>query len=166
MKKAFTLAEAVLTMTILGILAAATITTLKPNQYRQQAFTTLKRKVYANIDDVTQTVLTDCTNSLNLGAIFTSCNRSATTSHAFGTAENAIYALFMRGATGAVSTANGKCAAQTNYTSLALRNGVCLYFKATEILVDVNGAEGPNTDGQDKFTVSISNTEGVSSDMP
>ena len=43
-KNAFTLAETILTMMILGILAATMITTLKPQQYKDQAYNTLKKK--------------------------------------------------------------------------------------------------------------------------
>ena len=49
--KAFTLAEAILTMLILGILAATMVTTLKPAQYKNQAFNTIKKKVYMELDN-------------------------------------------------------------------------------------------------------------------
>ncbi len=164
MKKAFTLAEAILTMTILGVIAATMVTTLKPQQYKAQAFKTLKEKAYITVDQATQSVLSDCTTASTLGNIHANCNRISGT-HAFGTGENAIYNLFLRGTTGAAATANGKCSAQTGYSSLRLRNGICLYFKSGAIFVDVNGNEGPN-DTTDQFTISIVNTEGVASDMP
>ena len=45
LKKAFTLAEAILTMTILGIIAATMVTTLRPAQYKQQGLDVLKKKI-------------------------------------------------------------------------------------------------------------------------
>ena len=157
MKKAFTLAEAILTMTILGVIAATMVTTLRPQQYKAQAFRTLKQKAYITVDQATQSILSDCTTASTLANIHDDCNRQSST-HAFGTGENAIYNLFLRG------TVNG-CTAKTGYTNLKLRNGICLYFNTSNVGVDVNGTEGPD-DTTDRFTINISATEGVSSDMP
>ena len=49
-KKAFTMAEAILVMTILGIIATIMITTLKPAQFKEDALRTLGRKVMSEID--------------------------------------------------------------------------------------------------------------------
>ncbi len=164
MKKAFTLAEAILTMTILGVIAATMVTTLKPQQYKAQAFRTLKQKAYISVDQVTQSVMTDCTTASSLAYIHAGCDRTAAT-HAFGTSENIIYNQFLRGTTGAVDVANGTCLAKSGYSTLRMRNGICLYFKSTEIFVDTNGNEGPN-DSTEQFTISITPGEGVASDMP
>ena len=167
MKKAFTLSEALLTMTILGVIAAVMVTTLKPGQYKQQAFRTLKQKAYTTVDEATQSVLADCTTGMDLSKIHGNCNRTNTT-HTFGTTEAEIYNKFLRGT---VKTTAGQavdgCAAKTGWTNLKLRNGICLYFKSQGdgIWVDVNGTEGPD-DTTDQFTISLDNTEGVSSDMP
>ena len=166
MKKAFTLAEAVLTMTILGVIAAIMVTTLKPNQYRAQAYRTLKEKAYASVDEVTQTILTDCSINMNLATIYNNCNNKSTTAnHAFGITEAATFGLYMRGTNAANGAAAAGCSAKAGYSNLKLRNGICLYFKAGEIFVDVNGTEGPN-DTTDQFTITINNSEGVTSDMP
>ena len=44
-KRAFTMAEAILTMTILGVIAAIMIANLKPVQYRNEGFKTTIKKV-------------------------------------------------------------------------------------------------------------------------
>lgn len=167
MKKAFTLSEALLTMTILGIIAAVMVTTLKPGQYKAQAFRTLRAKAYTVVDEATQSILADCTTGTSLAKIHENCNRRSAT-HAFGTGENALYALYLRGDTGGVGVANGTCLEEAGFSSLKLRNGICLYFQnqSTGIKVDVNGNEGPNELNMDQFTISLSDDEGVSSDMP
>ena len=170
MKKAFTLAEAILTMTILGIIAAIMITTLKPNQYRTQAFTTLKKKAYAAVDEVTQTIIADCTKGMKLTLIYPSCSKTSTPAE-FSSATNEIFALFMRGTTAAENAAATGCTAKTGYSNLKLRNGICMYFKKTvdgdqigEIFIDVNGEEGPN-DTTDQFTIRLSDSD-IMDDMP
>ena len=42
LKQAFTLAEAILTMTILGVIAAIMITTLKPSRFQAEPLLNLK----------------------------------------------------------------------------------------------------------------------------
>ena len=169
LKKAFTLAEAILTMTILGIIAAVMVTTLKPNQYRTQGFSLLKKKVYAAVDEVTQTILTDCTKGMTLSQIYPSCKKT-NTPRAFGTGENATYGLFMRGQTGVcpdtvkINDEGGTERTFTAASSLELKNGVCLYFQAGRIGVDVNGDEGPNS-SDDRFVININN-DGTSTNMP
>ena len=80
------------------------VTTLKPSQYKQPAFNTLKKKIYSELDSVTQTVLVECAKNMSSATIYDNCSRTSGT-HAFGTDENAIYANYMRGTTGAVVTA-------------------------------------------------------------
>ena len=170
LKKAFTLAEAILTMTILGIIAAVMVTTLKPNQYRTQGFKLLQKKVYAAVDEVTQTILTDCTKGMTLRSIYPKCVKTASPI-AFSDAIAETYAQFLRGTYKAKANANGGCPSDADRSSIELKNRACLYFKAVtansnyEIFVDVNGDEGPNADGDDRFTITLDNN-GVSSTMP
>ena len=60
--KAFTMAEAILTMVILGVIAAIMIANLKPVQYRNEGFKVTYKKVYAELDDVINTNLTGTFN--------------------------------------------------------------------------------------------------------
>ena len=156
---AFTLAEAVITMMILGIIAAISINLFRPNNAKEKSLLTLKQKVYASVDEATLAVLTRCTPNMRLSNIHDDCDTESAATHSFGEAENVTYAKYMVGTAGAKNTANGNCAAQEDYTSLSLKNGACLYFKPTEIYVDVNGSEGPNDD-TDRFTIGIGTSEG------
>ncbi len=127
----------------------------------------MKKKLYAELDSVTQTVLVECAKDMSAASIYGSCVKTNAT-HAFGTAENAIYAKYMRGTTGAANTDNSTCkkatAPDTTSTSLKLKNGACLYFGANVIKIDINGNEGPNTNGSDRMKLDIG-TDGITTDM-
>ena len=53
----FTMAEAVLVMTILGIIATIMITTLKPAEFKERGLKVLAQKVIAEIDNATTQIL-------------------------------------------------------------------------------------------------------------
>ena len=57
--KAFTMAEAVLVMTILGIIAAVQITVIKPAQFKDKGYQVLAKTIYGEIDTAIMQVLTD-----------------------------------------------------------------------------------------------------------
>ena len=58
--KAFTMAEAILVMTILGIIATIMITTLKPAQFKDKGLEIMARKVLSEIDTaITQILIND-----------------------------------------------------------------------------------------------------------
>ena len=57
--KAFTMAEAVLVMTILGIIATVMITTIKPARFKEQGYKVLAKSVYASIDTAVTQILVD-----------------------------------------------------------------------------------------------------------
>ena len=169
-KRAFTLAEAILTMTILGIIAAIMIATLKPSQYKQQGYDALKKKVYAELDGITEVFIVECCKDMKATSVFNGCDRTAAT-HTFGNnssdndlAEATIYGRYMRGAVGTAGTANGKCLAKTSYTSIRLKNGACVYFGANSIKVDVNGNQKPDAVGSDQMVLEIGD-DGITTDM-
>ena len=57
---AFTMAEAILVMTILGIIATIMITTLKPAQFKDKGLEIMARKVLSEIDTaMTQILIND-----------------------------------------------------------------------------------------------------------
>lgn len=56
-KKAFTMAEAILVMTILGIIATIMISTLKPAQFKDKALKIMAKKVMGEIDTATTQIL-------------------------------------------------------------------------------------------------------------
>ena len=56
-QKAFTMAEAILVMTILGIIATIMITTLKPAEFKDKGMDILAKKVLSEIDTATTMIL-------------------------------------------------------------------------------------------------------------
>ena len=56
-KKAFTMAEAILVMTILGIIATIMISTLKPAEFKEKGLAVLAKKVLSEIDTATTQIL-------------------------------------------------------------------------------------------------------------
>ena len=57
LKSAFTMAEAILVMTILGIIATIMISTLKPAKFRDESLEILAKKVLSEIDNATTQIL-------------------------------------------------------------------------------------------------------------
>ncbi len=56
-KKAFTMAEAILVMTILGIVATIMISTLKPAEFKEKGLQILAKKVLSEIDTATTQII-------------------------------------------------------------------------------------------------------------
>lgn len=54
--KAFTMAEAILVMTILGVIATIMITTIKPAEYKEKALKIMAKKVLQEIDQATMLI--------------------------------------------------------------------------------------------------------------
>ena len=68
-KKAFTMAEVILVMTILGIIATIMITTLKPAQFKDKGLEIMARKVLSEIDTAVTQILINDTLGGNLGLL-------------------------------------------------------------------------------------------------
>ena len=168
LKKAFTLAEAILTMTILGIIAAVMVTTLRPAQYKQQGLDTLKKKIYSELDGVMQTYIVECAKDLNATTIYDGCNRASSSTHTFGADGkddlSYIQSHYMKGTHKAKNTENKGCETIETEPSLKLRNGACLYTGENYIKVDVNGTEGPNESQEDRMKITI-DANGLATDL-
>ena len=167
---AFTLAEAILTMMILGILAATMVTTLKPSQYKDQAFNTLKKKIYMDIDNVMSTIQVECAKDMDMTKVYDNCDRTQGTTHIFGDEESKriqdaqMLAKYMRGTVADKNTVNGNCTALKKFPSFKLKNGACIYVGVSKIGVDVNGKEGPDQVGMDRMKLWF-DSQGITSDM-
>lgn len=67
--KAFTMAEAILVMTILGIIATIMISTLKPAEFKEKALQTMAKKVLSEIDVATTQILMNNTTDGTLDTL-------------------------------------------------------------------------------------------------
>jgi len=156
-------------MTILGVIAAIMITTLKPSRFQAEPLLNLKQKTYSALDGAIQNILQDCTKDLNLYNTYHSCKRSEGLAREVVSNQDiflSILPLYIRGSVGACADNNVVGVDLTQANSIKLKNGVCLYISGyTSIFVDVNGNEGPNGPS-DQFRISINPQDGVASDMP
>ena len=172
---AFTLAEAVLTMTILGVLAATMVANLKPAQYRTKGLVTKAQKVYEELDQATNMIISECTQTISLAQTYAGCTRTGSPVSMFTgltpAQMGALYTRYMR------LTECGSCkltsvdkdtknTAGKSICYLTKNNAnICFYPKDQKIIVDVNNLEGPNVGGQDQHTITLDNN-GISSVMP
>ena len=179
--KGFTLAEVLITLVIIGVIAAMTIPTLMNNTNNQEYISRLK-KAYSTMAQVTQRIISDegmpqgsiggwATSSEAVFNLYTKylsnakiCGKDITGcfegtykkmngtpgNYDSSNGSNSIYTFVMADGT-EVSIQNG------HFGSTCALNGngstnVCQF-----IVVDVNGAKGPNTVGKDAFAFSLKN---------
>ncbi len=153
--KAFTMAEAILTMVILGVIASIMIANLKPVQYRNQGFTVITKKIYSELDEVLNTIQVTCASGMSLDAVYDSCEaKDGTATHVFGanTSDADLLKSYIRDI--------GDCdtAMPDGYvTKFKLKNGACIALKSATIWIDVNDKEGPNSDDVklDRYVLSV-----------
>lgn len=189
-KKAFTMAEAILVMTILGIIATIMITTLKPAEFKEKGLRIMAKKILSEIDTATTQVLINNTKNGSMAEILVPTLTNGA-SYSFGTTGNAylnytamIYKKYLTATR--QNTTGSYCAANAGI-SFYLKDGACIGFKhggtsydtifpgetgttsitnATHssllgaIYVDTNGDEEPNTIGKDRFLFPVG-TEGI-----
>ena len=171
-KPAFTMAEAILVMTILGIIATIMISTLRPVEFRDRGFRVLAKKIVGQIDTATMQILFNNAKDTNMTLMYTIGSTVNTT--AFGGNDNTInlYKKYMVGTREAV--AGTWCKKGTKYTKL--KDGSCIGFAnkpsaatstwipgekeahsvtpgAGLIYLDVNDEEEPNVYGKDQYTI-------------
>ena len=182
-KQAFTMAEAVLVMTILGIIATVMITTIKPARFKEQGYKVLSKSVYASIDTAVTEILTDKAPFNKLDQVYKSGSNTAI----FSMAEESNAIEFVNLLKDYMATARGdipNVCNKTGYSSLLLKNGACIsvvsgttseqieswipgegsstpiYLSYGNIFVDTNGDEEPNVLGTDQFNIPL-NINGI-----
>ena len=145
LKKAFTMAEAILVMTILGIIATIMISTLKPSQYKEQAFQVLSKSIYAEIDSAMTQILTNHTRYNTLEEIYQVDANYAPTTTIFKMSAGSKGGEFVKILKKYMATARGTVPAICRGTSLEggggnaydanmlLKNGACLAVKSGSV---------------------------------
>ena len=169
-KRAFTMAEAILTMVILGVIAAIMIANLKPAQYRNEGFKVTYKKVYAELDDVINTILVSCASGNDLGYVYNDCAaKNGNSTHAFGEKDTDGTTLLPS----YIRTLDGGCSATlpTSFSAVSkfkMKNGACVALKKNAIWIDVNDEQGPNaseTLGLDRYLLTVG-SEGITTAPP
>lgn len=159
-KKAFTMAEAILTMVILGVIAAIMIANIKPVQYRNEGFKVTKKKIYAELDDVVNAILVSCSSGMSLDSVYDDCAaKNGSNTHKFGATKDDVYIdsgiiqqYIRKSDDCTVTLPDGYGGA------FRLKNGACIAFKEGKIWVDVNDNQGPNSDTNttlDRMTLDV-----------
>ncbi len=158
--KGFTLAEVLVTLGIIGVVASITMPTLVQN-YQKKAFATQLHKVYAELSQALLKYQND-RNAVNFGEaglnsqekmiaflneylkVVQKCEAKATPCMAPSYRK-------LSGVNGFVATTSTNCFALASGASLCPRySSNVMYF-----MVDVNGAHGPNVQGRDFFTLFV-----------
>ena len=172
-KKAFTMAEAILVMTILGIIATIMITTLKPAEFKEKGLRILAKKVLSEIDTATTQILVNNSSKNNLATLYV----AGGTSTQFSTAsDHANLATLYKGYLTTTRQTSANCAGIASGTQFFLKDGACMGVMsgttadlstcfpgeetATAVSVtygylyfDTNGDEEPNTMCRDRFVL-------------
>ena len=169
--KAFTLAEVLVTLGIIGVVSAMTVPTLMQNHQRKSYVTQL-HKVYNELQQAIVQLMAD-TNAVNLkeaGINTTAASQNFIKNYfkTVTTCENSLKPCFSdtyRFLSGAVYGIGDHVS-----TSYILAGGAAvrpLYIaegssgKLVNILVDVNGQQGPNILGRDTFYIAIYNNGAI-----
>ena len=165
--KAFTLAEVLVTLGIIGVVSAMTVPTLMQN-YQKKSYVTQLHKVYNELQQSIVQLMTD-KNAVNLkeaGINSTAAAQNFIKSYfkIVSTCENSLKPCFADsyrildgnayGIDGHINTSY-VLASGTSIRPLYAVEGSA--GKIVNILVDVNGQQGPNILGRDTFYIAIYN---------
>ncbi|MBQ8848236.1 MAG: type II secretion system protein [Candidatus Gastranaerophilales bacterium] len=182
--KAFTMAEAILVMTILGIIATIMITNLKPSEFRDKGLQVLAKKILMQIDTATQQIMVNNTQNGKLTTVYAP---GTTTQAAFvSTSDTDLLTLYKK----YLVTTRKECSTDANCTcngkgtkvKVHLKDGGCMVINTGTsststifpgestavskagsqgtIFIDVNSTEEPNVLGKDQFIVPL-NEDGI-----
>ena len=178
---AFTLAEVLVTLGIIGVVSAMTVPSLMQN-YQRQSYVTQLHKVYNEVQQATLRKLTD-TNAINLiEAGLTTTDSMKTFLHDYfkvvqdcdnGVAAPCFVSDYKNLNGGSFTSINGNKWTAGACVSLASGASICMdrpnWFTITyngvaqtagNVFVDINGRKGPNIVGRDAFYMAIF-TDGV-----
>ncbi len=186
MKKGFTLSEILITLTIVGVVAALTVPAVMRN-YRNKMFTAALQKTYNQLSDATIAIMNDEHVDDFYETKARSCIKGGDGNVNGNCAEG--FAYFLDNYLEPIRKDCGKggnlCVgglAPDSYKTLSGNNAgtiggyyciqttrgatICGFFNGNNtcmsLAVDVNGAEGPNVTGRDLFTMDVQNDGTIS----
>ena len=169
MKRAFTLAEVLVTLGIIGVVSAMTVPTLMQN-YQKKSYVTQLHKVYNEIQQAALNYITE-KNALNLieAGINSQAKANSFITDSFKVVQTCsgsitpCFADSYRSING--TTVSGFTA---NYNAYVLASGAAIrpayyysgkggasYQSVMNLLIDINGKQGPNIQGRDFFNIGL-----------
>lgn len=175
---AFTMAEALLVMTILGIIATVMVTVIKPAQFKEKGYKVLAKSVYSSLDNAITQILNDRAPFNKLNKIY----KLNSSTEVFNMSEEGkgseLVALLKEYMTTARGDIPAVCRDAGYDDALLLKNGACIAVISGEIesadtwipgeenkadtsptygliFVDTNGDEEPNVLGKDQFVIPL-----------
>ncbi len=166
MKNAFTLAEVLVTVGIIGVVAAMTVPNLMEN-YQRQSYITQLRKVYSEFSQAAESAMAD-SNTQRLREARAIRNNSFLQNY-FKTTQTCSADTISDCFADTYTTINGGALRLRDYISgnsscavVASGYSVCL-SNDNVITVDVNGKQGPNVMGRDLFLMRYEDNGSISS---
>ena len=181
LKKAFTMAEAILVMVILGIIATIMISTMRPVEFQDKGLHVTAKKMLGDIDSATTQILY---NDTKLGYL-TEIVRTNGTKYSWkdnSTDVLNLYKKYLTTVTRETVPSTSFCVtggASRNAKAVYLKNGGCIGIYGSNIssiltrfpdekasvttsasqgaiFFDVNGEEEPNVVGKDRYILPVS----------
>lgn len=179
MKKGFTLAEVLITMSIIAVVALLTLPSMIKN-YRYKVFSSTLKQTISQLEDAIKSSMADeHANDFvqSTGGLANSCTAGAETGPCY------LFNKYLKTSFMCTNSSDKRCVAPNGYKSMAgdatrnwwgadrcykLSNGatVCMVFndlgdKTTHVGIDVNGPAQPNIMGIDLFTGTIDNAGNI-----
>lgn len=188
--KAFTMAEALIVMTMLGIIATIMLTTLKPAEFRDRGLRVAAKKILSEIDTATTQILINNTQDGTLSKIY-QANSSTVLNLATANTTNSghlgdLYKKYLTATREACNSSTCPCNGYNN--KFYLKDGACIGITVGAmsantntifpgestvnsalkpsygvLFFDTNGAEEPNLMGKDQFVLPL-NAGGIQYD--
>lgn len=181
-KKGFTLAEVLITLGIIGVIAALTVPILI-NLYQENSYNSMALKAYSNLSNATSQILTNNGGSINLASSLTLRDDYANvmafveTPNCYSTGCFASMGVTNEYKTVSAVT-SGNVPISVAYYPASLKDGSFIGFNETYtdmggglhhwgyIIIDTNGAKGPNQFAKDLLHFWIREKNGQYSVLP
>ena len=164
MKKGFTLAEVLITLGVIGVVAAMTMPTLIKN-YQKTVTATRLKATYSTISQAVR--MSEVDNGPVASWELLSSGASYSTRKSFVDIYFKPYLKNVKECTNMsdcigekLYSLNGEQVSETDTPTFILNNGVVIRIgfeggTNIQITVDINGKQGPNTYGKDRFTIVV-----------